>query len=125
MCTSTPAGSWEGSPDRGPVARWPRTFGGIITGMTESAFVPGFAWVLPFVALLLCIAVVPLAAPAFWESNLRKLMVSSMMNGDEGMEDDPELESLMGGIMGCAFMGMGEDLGETDGMGEDTTTTAA
>lgn len=59
------------------------------------------------------------------DENLRKLMVSSMMNGDEGMEDDPELESLMGGIMGCAFMGMGEDLGETDGMGEDTTTTAA
>ena len=27
--------------------------------------------------------------------------------------------------IGCAFMGMGEDLGETDGMGEDTTTTAA
>lgn len=47
-----------------------------------------------------------------------------MMNGDEGMEDDPELE-VAHGIMGCAFMGMGEDLGETDGMGEDTTTTAA
>jgi hypothetical protein len=57
--------------------------------------------------------------------NLRKLMVSSMMNGDEAMENDPELEELMGGLMGCAFMGMGEDLGELDGMGEDTTTTAA
>jgi hypothetical protein len=57
--------------------------------------------------------------------NLRKLMVSSMMNGDEAMENDPELEELMGGLMGCAFMGMGEDLGEVDGMGEDTTTTVA
>ena len=55
------------------------------------------------------------------DENLRKLMVSSMMNGDEGMDSDPELEELMSGIMGCAFMGMGE----TDGLGEDTTTTVA
>lgn len=59
------------------------------------------------------------------DENLRKLMVSSMMNGDEAMDNDPELEELMGGLMGCAFMGMGEGLGETDGMGEDTTTTEA
>lgn len=44
--------------------------------MAESAFVPALGWVIPFAALLLCIAVVPLAAPHFWESNLRKLMVS-------------------------------------------------
>ena len=47
--------------------------------MTESAFVPAFAWVLPFVALLLSIAVVPLAAPEFWESNLRKVIVSAAL----------------------------------------------
>lgn len=59
------------------------------------------------------------------DENLRKLMVSSMMNGDEGMDNDPELEELMGGLMGCAFMGMGEGDIEVDGMGEDTTTTEA
>ncbi|MGE3188538.1 MAG: sodium:proton antiporter, partial [Vicinamibacterales bacterium] len=44
--------------------------------MAEAAFVPAPGWVLPFVALLLCIAVAPLAAPRFWASNLRKLVVS-------------------------------------------------
>ena len=33
--------------------------------------------VLPFAALLLCIALLPLAAPRFWESNLRKLLVAA------------------------------------------------
>ncbi|MBN1335680.1 MAG: sodium:proton antiporter, partial [Deltaproteobacteria bacterium] len=32
--------------------------------------------VVPFAVLLLCIAVLPLAAPRFWESNARKLIVS-------------------------------------------------
>ena len=49
--------------------------------MTESAFVPAVAWVLPFAALLLCIAVLPLATPHFWESNLRKLLVSAVLGG--------------------------------------------
>jgi Na+/H+ antiporter NhaD/arsenite permease-like protein len=47
--------------------------------MTESAFVPALGWVIPFAALLVCIAVVPLAAPHFWESNLRKLVVSAAL----------------------------------------------
>ena len=47
--------------------------------MTEPAFVPAVGWVAPFAALLLCIAVVPLAAPHFWESNLRKLLVSAAL----------------------------------------------
>lgn len=54
------------------------------------------------------------------DENLRKLMVTSFMKGDDGIENDPELEEVMGGIMGCAFMGMGEGMG----MGEDTSTTA-
>jgi Na+/H+ antiporter NhaD/arsenite permease-like protein len=45
--------------------------------MTE--FVPGPAWTLPFAFLLLSIAVVPLAAPRFWESNVRKLAVSALV----------------------------------------------
>jgi Na+/H+ antiporter NhaD/arsenite permease-like protein len=45
--------------------------------MTE--FVPGPAWILPFAILLLSIAVVPLAAPRFWESNARKLAVSALL----------------------------------------------
>ena len=47
--------------------------------MIEPAFVPALPWAIPFVALLLCIAVVPLAAPRFWESNLRKLIVSAAL----------------------------------------------
>jgi Na+/H+ antiporter NhaD/arsenite permease-like protein len=45
----------------------------------EQAFVPAVAWALPFVGLLLSIAVLPLAAPHFWESNLRKLGVSALL----------------------------------------------
>jgi Na+/H+ antiporter NhaD/arsenite permease-like protein len=47
--------------------------------MSESSFVPAIGWVLPFAALLFCIAVVPLAAPRFWESNIRKLIVSAAL----------------------------------------------
>jgi len=36
-------------------------------------------WVAPFAALLLVIAIVPLTAPRFWESNLRKLGVSALL----------------------------------------------
>jgi Na+/H+ antiporter NhaD/arsenite permease-like protein len=42
----------------------------------HTSFVPSLIWVVPFASLLLGIAVVPLAAPHFWESNLRKLIVS-------------------------------------------------
>jgi Na+/H+ antiporter NhaD/arsenite permease-like protein len=39
-------------------------------------FIPAPGWVAPFALLLLSIAVLPLAAPAFWGSNARKLGVS-------------------------------------------------
>jgi len=42
-------------------------------------FVPGVAWILPFVLMLLGIAVLPLATPHFWESNLRKLGVAALL----------------------------------------------
>lgn len=44
----------------------------------------------------------------FTDENLRKFFVSSMVNGDEGMEDDPEVAPIVGQMMGCAFMGMGD-----------------
>ncbi len=47
--------------------------------MLADTFVPALAWALPFVALLLAIAVLPLAAPHFWESNLRKLGVAAVL----------------------------------------------
>ena len=59
------------------------------------------------------------------EENLRKFMVGMMMSGEDNLENDPELSEITGGIMGCAFMGMGPAMGESDGMGEDTSTTAA
>jgi Na+/H+ antiporter NhaD/arsenite permease-like protein len=49
--------------------------------MHADAFVPAAAWGLPFVGLLLSIAVLPLAAPRFWESNLRKLGVCVLLGG--------------------------------------------
>jgi Na+/H+ antiporter NhaD/arsenite permease-like protein len=45
----------------------------------ETSFVPAAAWILPFAALLLAIAVLPLAAPDFWSSNLRKLAVGAVL----------------------------------------------
>ena len=47
--------------------------------MHTDAFVPAAAWALPFVFLLLSIAVLPLAAPRFWESNLHKLGVCVLL----------------------------------------------
>jgi Na+/H+ antiporter NhaD/arsenite permease-like protein len=47
--------------------------------MHGEEFVPSLAWALPFVGLLLAIAVLPLAAPHFWESNLRKLGVAVIL----------------------------------------------
>ena len=42
-------------------------------------FVPSPAWALPFAAMLLAIAVLPLFAARFWESNLRKLAVAAVL----------------------------------------------
>jgi Na+/H+ antiporter NhaD/arsenite permease-like protein len=42
-------------------------------------FVPVVWWTAPFVAMLLCIAILPLLAPHFWESNARKLAVSALL----------------------------------------------
>lgn len=47
--------------------------------MDHSAFVPEPIWVIPFATLLLAIAVLPLAATHFWESNPRKLGVSAAL----------------------------------------------
>jgi len=44
-----------------------------------TVFVPGLWWIAPFAAMLLAIAILPLAAPRFWESNLRKLAVSALL----------------------------------------------
>jgi Na+/H+ antiporter NhaD/arsenite permease-like protein len=45
----------------------------------HEAFVPSLTWALPFAAMLLAIAVLPLLAPHFWESNLRKLGVALLL----------------------------------------------
>jgi Na+/H+ antiporter NhaD/arsenite permease-like protein len=47
--------------------------------MGRASFVPDALWVLPFAALLLAIAVLPLLAARFWDSNLRKLVVSFVL----------------------------------------------
>jgi Na+/H+ antiporter NhaD/arsenite permease-like protein len=47
--------------------------------MHSPAFVPSLPWALPFALLLLAIAVLPLAATHFWESNLRKLAVAAAL----------------------------------------------
>jgi Na+/H+ antiporter NhaD/arsenite permease-like protein len=47
--------------------------------MHSEAFVPALTWALPFAGLLLAIAVLPLAAPHFWESNTRKLGVALVL----------------------------------------------
>jgi Na+/H+ antiporter NhaD/arsenite permease-like protein len=47
--------------------------------VSPEAFVPSLAWALPFGAMLLAIAVVPLAAPHFWESNLHKLGLAALL----------------------------------------------
>jgi len=45
----------------------------------HAAFVPDLAWALPFVGMLLAIAILPLAAPRFWESNIRKLGIAALL----------------------------------------------
>ena len=48
--------------------------------MNEHAvFVPAAGWILPFAAMLLAIAILPLFAPGLWESNLRKLAVGAVL----------------------------------------------
>jgi Na+/H+ antiporter NhaD/arsenite permease-like protein len=47
--------------------------------MHADTFVPSLAWAMPFAALLLSIAVLPLVASRFWESNLRKLGVAVVL----------------------------------------------
>jgi Na+/H+ antiporter NhaD/arsenite permease-like protein len=44
--------------------------------MDHDVFLPAAWWVIPFVTLLLAIAILPFAAPHLWESNVRKLIVS-------------------------------------------------
>jgi Na+/H+ antiporter NhaD/arsenite permease-like protein len=48
--------------------------------MEQPAFVPSLIWVTPFAWLLLGIAILPLAAPRFWESNTRKLLISAVLS---------------------------------------------
>jgi len=45
----------------------------------HAAFVPAAGWVVPFAAMLLAIAILPLFAPGLWESNLRKLAVGAVL----------------------------------------------
>ncbi len=42
-------------------------------------FVPAAAWVLPFIGMLLSIAILPVALPGLWRSNQRKLAVSALL----------------------------------------------
>jgi Na+/H+ antiporter NhaD/arsenite permease-like protein len=44
--------------------------------ITAETFVPSVTWVFPFAAMLLAIAILPVAVPRFWGSNLRRLLVS-------------------------------------------------
>src|SRR5574341_1907040 len=45
----------------------------------HTVFIPSPPWVIPFVALLLAIAILPLVAPRFWAKNLYKLGVSAVL----------------------------------------------
>ena len=47
--------------------------------MEHAGFVPSFVWVVPFLTLLIAIAVLPLVATHFWDSNTRKLIVSLVL----------------------------------------------
>jgi Na+/H+ antiporter NhaD/arsenite permease-like protein len=47
--------------------------------MMQAPFIPAIGWIAPFAIMLLCIAILPLAAPHFWESNTRKLAVSALL----------------------------------------------
>ena len=45
----------------------------------NAVFVPGPGWITPFATMLLAIALLPLLAPAFWQSNGRKLAVGAAL----------------------------------------------
>lgn len=45
----------------------------------QAVNVPSVAWIIPFVLLLLCIAIVPLKFPHWWESNLNKGLVAGLL----------------------------------------------
>jgi Na+/H+ antiporter NhaD/arsenite permease-like protein len=45
----------------------------------SEAFVPSLLWTLPFAAMLLAIAILPLAAPRLWEPNRNKLAVALLL----------------------------------------------
>jgi Na+/H+ antiporter NhaD/arsenite permease-like protein len=47
--------------------------------MTDIAFVPATPWIAPFAVMLLAIAILPLAAPTFWASHLRKLGLAAVL----------------------------------------------
>ncbi len=47
--------------------------------MEPASFVPSTVWIVPFACLLLCLALIPLFAAPWWESNLRKLFVSIVL----------------------------------------------
>jgi Na+/H+ antiporter NhaD/arsenite permease-like protein len=47
--------------------------------MHATAFVPTWPWLFPFALLLASIAILPLAASHFWESNLRKLGIALVL----------------------------------------------
>jgi Na+/H+ antiporter NhaD/arsenite permease-like protein len=46
--------------------------------MPHGAYVPSTLWVVPFAGLLLAIALLPLIAPRFWDSNWNKLAISAL-----------------------------------------------
>ena len=46
----------------------------------NAPYVPALIWVLPFVSLLCGIAIPPLAAPRFWNSNVRKMAVALVLS---------------------------------------------
>ena len=47
--------------------------------MPDTTFVPALGWIAPFAMMLVAIAALPLAAPAFWQANSRKLAVSLLL----------------------------------------------
>jgi Na+/H+ antiporter NhaD/arsenite permease-like protein len=48
----------------------------VVASAAGGHLIPPIAWIAPFVTLLLCIAILPLAAPHFWHKNSSKALVS-------------------------------------------------
>lgn len=75
----TPAGH-RGFPARArSVPPLPYTRGFAEPTLNEISFVPAVGWVAPFATMLVAIAVLPLAAPRFWDSNARKLGLAAVL----------------------------------------------